>query len=61
MLCLDELSQYSWDQLMGIALSVILCLLGILVILEKNKNKREGISVDSEETAREKDRLEKWW
>ena len=43
MLCLNELRFYTWGMLGGIFLSTICCIIGIIILLEKNKEKRAAI------------------
>jgi len=44
MLCLNELRFYTWNMLGGIFLSTICCIIGISILLEKNKEKRAAIN-----------------
>lgn len=43
MLCLDELRFYSGYTLLGIMFSTTCCIIGITVLLEKNKEKRKAV------------------
>ena len=43
MLCLNELRFYTVVQLYGIAASTFCCIIGIVILLEKNKEKREAL------------------
>lgn len=47
MLCLNELRFYTWRMLGGIFLSTLCCLIGICILLEKNKNKRAAVCTET--------------
>ena len=50
MICLNELKFYTNGMLLGIAASTTCCVIGISILLEKNKEKRAAITLDGVDT-----------